>query len=178
MSSQPSTPTSEPGGPSAALLKVGDLPKGFSSAGKGSTPFSLCDLKIGKRVPRGFEHVGSRTFSHGSFGQIEQTVATAQGATAARYVRKVRRAAGSCSRFTEGRGAGRRAFVVAVSPPGDLGRDSLSVTVREIGDLPLGISAVFATAGNTLVRIVDLGSGSPLELALTRSLVARALSRL
>lgn len=167
-------------GPSAALLTLGDLPTGFTPVpGQGSpTPFSICDLHIERYAPRGFRRVGAIVLSRANLGRIEQTVFAASTGRAIRYLEKVKRAARSCSRFSEGRGPGRRTFVVSVAEAGELGTDSLSVILRQEGELPVGTIAVFAAHAGTLVRVVNLGSGGPVELALARSLVLRSLSRL
>jgi hypothetical protein len=163
---------SSPPDPSAALLTEEDLPQGFERiAEPPSTEFSLCGDRLS--IPRGFELVGKRAFSERTFGRVEQTVATAGARQAASYLRSIRAAAADCTTFTEGDAT----YVVEVARPGELA-DSVSIAIRRRGELPLGVSVVFAVVDSTVIRIVEVGSGSPVELSLARSLAFRVVDRL
>jgi hypothetical protein len=160
--------------PGAALLEESDLPQGFERLPDPPvTAFSLCGKRLGDAAPRGFELVGRRAFSERTFGRVEQTVLTAAGGQANRYLRTIRDAASRCTRFSEG-GA---TYVVELAPQGGL-KDSVSLAIRRPGELPLGVSAVFAVVDSTLIRIVEVGSGSPVELSLARSLAFRVVDGL
>ncbi|MCA1708104.1 MAG: hypothetical protein LC808_34445 [Actinobacteria bacterium] len=169
----PPTKQPPPSGAAAALLDIADLPEGFTpSSNEGPTPFRMCDRRF-QGDPPGSERIGTRSFENPALGRIEQGVYTfADKGAPARYIDRVRKAAGRCQHFSA---AGGRSYIVRIDERGGLAQHSVSITVGGQNGVPEATTVVLASKGDILVRMVDFGAGNPVELRLTQSLAIRAL---